>query len=78
MPLSAITHTHVCPLCQARFASASDEPAVCGVCGSRVTVSAKYVTLVAPLVVLASYGFSVLLAYWLTHDIRKFLLPDLE
>jgi len=51
---------------------------VCPGCGNAMSVSTKYVSLAASLVVLASYACSALLVHWLTHDIRRFMLPVLE
>ena len=69
-----------CPQCLTRitFPEFDEHLVVCPGCGSAMTVWAKYVSLVASLVVLASYACSFLLVYWLTHDIRRFMLPALE
>ena len=68
-----------CPRCRSRItATEFDEVIVCRGCGSKVTVLVKYLNLAGSIVVVASYACSVLLAHWLTHDIRKFLLPVLE
>ena len=40
--------------------------------------SPRYATLVMSLIVLASYAGSFLCVYWLTHEMRRFMLPALE
>jgi uncharacterized paraquat-inducible protein A len=69
-----------CPQCLTRITvpTFDEHLVVCPGCGNTMSVSAKYVSLAASLVVLASYAFSVLLVYWLTHDVRRFMLPVLE
>ena len=69
-----------CPQCLARITvpEFDEHLVVCPGCGNTMIVSAKYVSLAASLVVLASYACSVLLVYWLTHDVRRFMLPTLE
>ena len=77
---SSSSRIYRCPQCLARISlpTFDEHFVVCPGCGSTMSVSAKYVSLVASLVVLASYACSVLLVYWLTHDVRRFMLPVLE
>jgi uncharacterized paraquat-inducible protein A len=69
-----------CPQCLTRITvpEFDEHVVVCPDCGNTMSVSAKYVSLAASLVVLASYAFSALFVHWLTHDIRRFMLPVLE
>jgi len=69
-----------CPQCSTRITvpEFDEHLVVCPGCGNTMTVSAKYVSLAASLVVLASYACSLLFVYWLTHDVRRFMLPVLE
>ncbi len=77
---SASSRSYRCPHCLTRITVAEfdEHLVVCPGCGITMTVSAKYVSLAASLVVLASYACSVLFVHWLTHDVRRFLLPVLE
>jgi len=69
-----------CPQCLARITvpEFDEHLVVCPGCGNALIVSPKYVSLAASLVVLASYACGFLLVNWLTHDIRRFMLPVLE
>ena len=69
-----------CPHCLTRITvlEFDEHLVVCPGCGETMTVSAKYVSLAASLGVLASYSCSVLFVHWLTHDVRRFMLPVLE
>lgn len=51
---------------------------VCSACRTTKIISHKYFSLVACLVVIASYACSFLVVQWLTHDIRRFMLVALE
>jgi uncharacterized paraquat-inducible protein A len=69
-----------CPQCLARITvpEFDEHLVVCPGCGNTLIVSPKYWSLAASLVVLASYACSFLFVNWLTHDIRRFMLPALE
>jgi uncharacterized paraquat-inducible protein A len=69
-----------CPQCLTRITvpEFDEHLVVCPGCGNTMTVSAKYESVAASLVVLASYACSVLFVHWLTHDVRRFMLPVLE
>jgi hypothetical protein len=69
-----------CPQCLARITGPKfdEHLVVCPGCGCTMIVSARHMSLAAFLVVLASYACSFLLVYWLTHDVRRFMLPALE
>jgi len=77
---SSSSRTYPCPQCLARITlpEFDEHLVVCPGCENTMIVSAKYVSLAASLIVLASYACSFLLVYWLTHDIRRFMLPVLE
>jgi len=77
---SSSSRIYTCPQCRARITlpEFDEHLVVCPGCGKTMNVSAKYVSLAAFLVVLASYACSFLLVYWLTHDVRRFMLPALE
>lgn len=71
---------YLCPQCLTPItvAKVDQQLVVCPGCGNTTTVAAKYVSLVVSLAVLASYACSFLFVYWLTHDIRRFMLLVLE
>ncbi len=77
---SSSSRIYRCPQCLARITvpEFDEHLVVCPGCGNAITVLAQYVSLAASLVVLASYACSVLFVYWLTHDVRRFMLPVLE
>jgi DNA-directed RNA polymerase subunit RPC12/RpoP len=74
------TRIYRCPQCLARITvrEFDEHLVVCPGCGNTLIVSPKYVSLAASLGLLASYACSFLLVNWLTHDIRRFMLPVLE
>ena len=67
-----------CPHCLTRITvlEFDEHLVVCPGCGNTMTVSAKYVSLAASLVVLASYACSFLFIYWLTHDVPSIRAPS--
>lgn len=77
---SSSSRIYRCPQCLTRITvpEFDEHVVVCPGCGNTMSVSAKYVSLAASLIVLASYAGSVLFLYWLTHDVRRFMLPVLE
>jgi hypothetical protein len=79
---SLSSRVHRCPQCLTRITvlefEFDEHVVVCPGCGDTLSVSVKYVSLVASLVLLASYACSFLLVYWLTHDVRRFMLPVLQ
>ena len=77
---SSSSRIYRCPQCLTRITvpEIDEHVVVCPSCGNTMVVSAKYVSLAAPLVVLAAYACSFLFVHWLTHDIRRFMLPILE
>jgi hypothetical protein len=77
---SSSSRIYRCPQCLARITvqEFDEHFVVCPGCRKTISVSAKYVSLAASLVVLASYTCSAFFVHWLTHDIRRFMLPVLE
>jgi hypothetical protein len=69
-----------CPQCLTRITvpEFDEHLVVCPGCGNTMTVSARYICLAVFLIVLASYACSVLFVDWLTHDVRRFMLPALQ
>jgi hypothetical protein len=69
-----------CPGCRSQIAlpEFDEERAICPGCGTAISVTAKYVSLAVCLIVLVSYACSFAVVYWLTHDVRRFMLPGLE
>lgn len=77
---SSSSRIYRCPQCLTRITTPEldENRVVCPVCGTTRIISHKYFSLVACLVVIASYACSFLVVQWFTHDIRRFMLAALE
>ncbi len=77
---SSSSHVYDCPRCLTSITvhEANENSVRCPACGTTRIISHKRFTLVAGLVVIGSYACSFLVAYLVTNDIRRFMLPALE
>ena len=77
---SSSSRVYRCPHCLTRITlpKFDEHIVICPGCGNTMAVSVRCLSLAASLVVLASYACSFLLVHWLTHDVRRFMLPILE
>ena len=77
---SSSSRIYHCPRCLATISvRENDERTVlCPACGNTRTVSHRYFSLVACLIIVVSYACSFLVVHLLTHDIVRFMLPALE
>jgi ribosomal protein S27E len=77
---SSCSRVYDCPRCLTHITvhETNESSVTCPACGTTRIISHKYFTLVACLVVIASYACSFLVVDLLTNDIRRFMLPTLE